>query len=73
MATVLHLLGHNDPGRALPIIAEQLAAGDVVTVALIGSAEPSLLAGLTVHRVPGERSWDQLLDLIFTTDQTYSW
>lgn len=73
MATVLHLLGHNDPGRALPVIAEQLAAGDVVTVAVIGSAEPSLLPGLTVHRVPGERSWDQLLDLIFTTDETYSW
>lgn len=73
MATVLHLLGHNDPGRALPVIAGQLAAGDTVSVAVIGSAEPPLPPGLTVHRIPGERSWDQLLDLIFASDQTYSW
>ena len=73
MANVLHLLGSNDPGRALPVIAGQLAAGDVVTVAVVGPAEPSLPPGLTVHRVPGGLSWDQLLDLIITTDQTFSW
>jgi hypothetical protein len=74
MATVLHLVGPNDPGAALPIMAGQLAAGDAVTVAVVGPATPSPLPpGLTVHRVPAELSWAQLLDLIFTADQTFSW
>ena len=73
MATILHLVGHNDPSPALSIIAGQLAAGDSVTVAAVGPSAPSLPAGLAVHRVPAELSWEQLLDLIFTADQTFSW
>lgn len=73
MASVLHLVGPNDPRAALPIIAGQLAAGDAVTVAVVGPSAPPLPPGLTVHRVPGELSWEQLLDLIFTADQTFSW
>jgi hypothetical protein len=73
MATVLHLVGHNDPRRALPVITRQLAAGDAVTVAVVGPAAPALPPGSTVHRVPSELSWDQLLDLILVADQTFSW
>jgi hypothetical protein len=73
MATVLHLLGHNDPRRALPVIARQLAAGDHVTVAVVGPAAPALPPGATVHRVPDALSWDGLLDLILAADQTFSW
>ena len=73
MATVLHLVGHNDPRPALPIIAGQLTAGDEVTVAVVGPAVLPLPPGLTIHRVPTELSWERLLDLIFTADQTFSW
>jgi hypothetical protein len=73
MAHVLHLLGANDPGRALPVIAGQVAAGDRVTVAVVGGDAPLLPPGVTVHRVPGDLSWEQLLDLVFATDQTLSW
>ena len=73
MPTVLHLLGHNDPAPALPIILGQLASGDAVTVAVLGPSVPPLPAGLEIRRVPAELSWEQLLDLIFTADQTFSW
>lgn len=73
MATVLHLVGHNDPRRAVPVIAAQLAAGDHVTVAIVGPAAPALPPGAAVHRVPAELSWDDLLDLIVAADQTFSW
>jgi hypothetical protein len=73
MATVLHLLGENEPQAALPFIAGQLAAGDLVTVAVLGDSAVPLPPGLTVHRVPAELTWDQLLDLIFAADQTFSW
>jgi hypothetical protein len=73
MATILHLVGENDPGRALPAIAEQVAAGDAVTVAVVGRDAVILPPGLTVHRVPAELPWDQLLELIFAADQTFTW
>ena len=73
MPTVLHLLGHNDPAPALPIILGQLASGDAVTVAMLGPLVPPLPRGLEMRRVPDELSWEQLLDLIFTADQTFSW
>ena len=73
MALVLHLVGGNDTGCALPIITGQLAAGDAVTVAVVGRAAPTLPPGLTVRRVPADLSWEHLLDLIFASDQTFSW
>ena len=73
MATVLHLVGHNDARASLPVIAGQLAAGDAVTVAVLGPSVPPWPPGLTVRRVPSELSWDQLLDLILGADQTVSW
>ncbi len=73
MASVLHLVGANGAGRALPVIAEQVAAGDTVTVAIVGHDAVPLAPGLTVHRVPTELPWDQLLELIFTVEQTFTW
>jgi len=73
MATILHLIGDNDPGPALSIIAGQLAAGDTVTVAIVGSLAPALPPGPAVLRVPDEASWEEIVDLIFTADQTLSW
>jgi hypothetical protein len=73
MTTVLHLLGGNDPTRALVVMAGQVAAGDAVTVALMGNAAPALPPGMTAYRVPAECSWDQLLDLVFSADQVISW
>jgi hypothetical protein len=73
MATFLHLVGHNNPGPSAAVIAGQVAAGDVVTVAVVGPSAPTLGPGPTVLRVPEELSWDGLLDLILTTDQTFSW
>jgi hypothetical protein len=73
MATVLHLLGAGNPALALPVIAGQVAAGDTVTVALVGPATPPLPPGVTVCHVPRELSWDQLLDLVFSADHVLSW
>jgi len=73
VASVLHLIGHNDPLRAVPVIAGQLAAGDAVTVVVLGPTAPALPSGPTVHRVPSELTWNQLLDLILAADQTFSW
>jgi hypothetical protein len=73
MATILHLVGDNGAGRALPVMARQVAAGDAVTVAVVGGGTTAWPAGLTVRRVPAELPWDQLLDLIFAADQTFSW
>jgi hypothetical protein len=73
MAGVLYLLGSRDPAGALPIIAGQVAAGDAVTVAVLAAPAPALPPEVAVHRVPGELTWDQLLDLIFTADRVISW
>jgi hypothetical protein len=73
MASVLHLLGHNAPAPALAIIADQIAAGDTVTLAVVGAVAPVLPPGVTVGRVPADLSWEQLLDLIFAADHVLSW
>jgi hypothetical protein len=73
MAAVLHILGQQDPGRVIDVIRGQLAAGDTVTVAVVGPELPSLPPGVTAHRVPAELSYDQLLDLVFSADQVISW
>jgi len=73
MAAVLHIVGPNDPARAMPVMRGQVAAGDAVTVALVGLVSPDLPPGVTVHRVPAELSYDQLLDLVFSVDQVISW
>ena len=73
MARVLHLLKGDDP-LALTLAAEQHAAGDTVTVALLpGAPEVTLPAGVAGHRVPDALSWDQLLEQIFEADQVITW
>jgi hypothetical protein len=73
MASVLHLLGHNNPARALVVMEGQVAAGDAVTVAVVGPRAPALPPGVTAFRVPGDKSWEELLDAIFGADQVLSW
>jgi hypothetical protein len=74
MARVLHLLKGDDPALALTVMAQQQAGGDEVAVALLpGTPAPSLPAGVTAVRVPGELSWDALLRRIFEADQVITW
>jgi hypothetical protein len=73
MARVLHLLKGGDPGPALDVIAQQQAAGDAVTVALLPGAVLAPPAGVTVRRVPDELGWDGLLDAIFEAEQVITW
>ncbi|HET7341659.1 MAG TPA: hypothetical protein VFL90_09365 [Methylomirabilota bacterium] len=70
---VLHLLKGADAGLALETIAQQRAAGDIVTLALLPGAALAPPAGVTVRRVPGELSWDGLLEEIFQADQVITW
>ena len=73
MARVLHLLKGDDP-LALRLAAEQRAAGDEVTIALLpGAPDLSPPAGVPRHRVPDEWSWETLLERIFEADQVITW
>jgi len=74
MAAVLHLLKSGDTVLARATVATQLAAGDRVTVALLNGAPlPKLPPAVHVHRVPDDLSYDQLLDLVFESDQVTAW
>jgi hypothetical protein len=74
MATVLHLIKTADAGLARAAIEHQRAAGDAVSVALLhGAPAPEVPADVRVFRVPGDLSWDRLLDLIFEADQVVTW
>ena len=74
MAAVLHLLKAADAPLARAMIERSLGAGDRVTVVLLpGAAAPPLSAGVAVHRVPDELSYESLLDLIFEADHVITW
>jgi hypothetical protein len=74
MARVLHLLKSSDPTPALDVIAQQQAAGDEITVALLsGAPAPALPSGVRVQRVPDELGWETLLERIFEADQVITW
>jgi hypothetical protein len=74
MADMLHVLKGDHATEALAVIAAQVAAGDRVTVALLaGAAVPSLPAGVEVHRVPEDASYERLLELIFAADSVVTW
>ena len=74
MAHALHLLKGDHADRAVAVIGPQIAAGDRVTVALLGgAAAPSLPAGVDVRRVPEDLSYDELLELIFAADTVVTW
>lgn len=74
MARSLHVLKDGDPALALATIERQVAAGDAVTVALLpGAAPPALPVAVAVHRVPGEWSYERLLEAVFEADQLAFW
>jgi len=74
MARALHLLKGGHATLALATIERQLAAGDAVTVVVLDAAEaPSLPPGVAVHRVPGEWSYERLLEAVFEADQVVTW
>jgi hypothetical protein len=74
MARVLHLLKGDDASLALVVVAQQQAAGDDVTVALLpGAPALALPVGVPGQRVPEQLSWDTLLERIFEADQVITW
>lgn len=74
MATVLHLLKGADSDLALATITRQIAAGDRVEVALLpGAPAFPLSTGVVVARVPGDLSYEALLEKIFQADQVITW
>ena len=74
MARVLHVFKGDHAATALSVIAPQVAAGDQVGVALLAdAAAPGLPAGVTIHRVPGDTSYERLLELIFEADHVVTW
>jgi len=74
MARTLHVLKGGDTALARTTIERQLAAGDTVTVALLpGATAPALPAGVAVHRVPDQWSYERLLEAVFEADQVVTW
>jgi len=75
MAAVLHLLKGADVSLPLTVIAQEVRAGDDVTVALLpGALTPAALpAGVLVRRVGADLSCGQLLDLVFAADRVVTW
>ena len=74
MAGALHVLKGGDVALALATIERQRAAGDCVTVVLLpGAVVPPLPAGVAVHRVPEEWSYERLLEAVFEAEHVTSW
>jgi hypothetical protein len=74
MARVLHLLPRDGVTLAATVIRRDVEAGDEVAVALVGAgAAPPVPAGVTVHRVPSDWSYDELLERIFDADRVITW
>jgi hypothetical protein len=74
MARALHLFKGEHGVEASAVIARAVAAGDQVEVALLaGAAVPTLPAGVAVHRVPDELSYDRLVELVFAADAVVTW
>ena len=70
----LHLFKGDHADVAAHVIAPQVAAGDDVTVAVLGDAvPPGLPAGVLVRRVPDDLSYEALLELIFGADAVVTW
>ena len=76
MARVLHLLPRGEAPLAPEVMRLSVEAGDEVTVALLGDAgvpAADLPAGVHARRVPGELSYEQLLEEIFGADHVITW
>ena len=74
MSRVLHVFKGPHASEALAVITPQAAAGDEVTVALLGGVTaPALPRGVHVTRVPEDVSYERLLELIFEADHVVTW
>jgi hypothetical protein len=74
MARVLHLLKGDHAAEAMTVITPEAATGDAVAVALMsGATAPAVPAGVTLHRVPEDTSYDRLLEMIFEADRVVAW
>ena len=74
MAAVLHLFKARPTTLAEVAIAQEMTAGDRVTIALLeGAPEFQAPAGVAVHRVSVDLSYDALLEKIFEADQVIAW
>jgi len=74
MARILHLLPRDAAVLAATVIRRDVEAGDEVVVAVVGDAgAPSVPAGVAVHRVPSDWSYDELLERIFDADRVVTW
>jgi hypothetical protein len=74
MARALHVLKGGDVALALATIERQIAAGDRVSVVLLPGAPPAALpAGVEVHRVPDEWSYERLLEAVFEAEHVTTW
>jgi hypothetical protein len=74
MPATLHLLKGAAPALALAAIAQQVAAGDHVEVALLhGAPAPPVPAGVATRRVPEECAYADLLEAIYAADQVIAW
>lgn len=74
MAAVLHLVDAELSALAAETMRQQLAGGDRITVVrLEGAPTPVVPDGVTLHRVPDDLTYAQLLDLVFASDQVISW
>ena len=70
----LHLFKGDHATTAAAIIAPQVAAGDEVTVALLGGVvPPALPADVSIRRVPEDLSYEALAELIFAADAVVTW
>ena len=74
MARRLHLFKGDHEADAVAAITPQVAAGDEVTVAILGDvAPPAVPPSASVRRVPDELSYDALIELIFASDAVVTW
>jgi len=74
MPAVLHLVDGAATPLALDTIHKQTAAGDRITVVLLeGAPAGDFPHQARIHRLPGDVSYDDLLDLVFAADQVIAW
>jgi hypothetical protein len=74
MARVLHVFKGDHGAEAARVIARAVADGDQVEMAIVGSAPaPAVPAGVSLHRVPDQLSYEALVELIFAADQVVTW
>jgi hypothetical protein len=74
MARALHVVKGGDAALALATIERQVGAGDRVSVALLpGAAVPPLPAGVEVHHVPDDWSYERLLEAVFEAEHVAIW